>query len=320
MLGAGLCCVSVPASYLLVNVIPFDAYRIAWESRQLLWLAAYYLALTVPFFFSGLTVGTALVAWPRQINRLYAANLIGSSLGLPLGLLALVAVGGPAAVFGVTALAGLAFLCLAWGRDNPPPINLTSPLAGRKLSLLAILWIGLSGFLFVASPPFVDVHLTPYQPLSQALLYPGSRIVSQKWNAFSRVDIVESEGMRSAPGLSTELLGPATPSAWVCPSTLKIFLPSPRSRIRKLNSLHICPWRSPCSCGRMLTCWLWNPVADWPCWPPCTQTPRSVTVLHSNPAAAASVDRWGQSLYADPRLTLVVDDLRDYLPERRCPI
>jgi hypothetical protein len=41
---------TVPASYLLVNMIPFDAYRIAWERTQLLWLAIYYLALAVPFF------------------------------------------------------------------------------------------------------------------------------------------------------------------------------------------------------------------------------------------------------------------------------
>ena len=41
-------------SYLMVNSIPFDSYRLAWESRQLLYLMVYYLSLAIPFFFTGL--------------------------------------------------------------------------------------------------------------------------------------------------------------------------------------------------------------------------------------------------------------------------
>jgi hypothetical protein len=40
---------------------------------------------------------------------------------------------------------------------------------------------------------------------------------------------------------------------------------------------------------------------------------RSVTAVHSNPAVAAAVEDWGEELYQDPRVTVVLDDPRSYL-------
>jgi hypothetical protein len=56
-------------------------------------------------------------------------------------------------------------------------------------------------------PSLFDVRLIPYKSLSQALLYPGSEIIFQEWNAFSRIDVIRSEGVRSAPGLSFAYTG-----------------------------------------------------------------------------------------------------------------
>ena len=53
---------SVLGAYLGLNHLPFDSYRIAWERSQLLYLMLYYLALTAPFFFSGLVTGMLLTA------------------------------------------------------------------------------------------------------------------------------------------------------------------------------------------------------------------------------------------------------------------
>jgi hypothetical protein len=122
---------TVPASYLAVNALPFDAYRIAWERVQILWLALYYLALTAPFFFSGLAVGAALVTRPTEAPRVYGANLFGSGLGLPLALLALAAVGGPGTVFGVAWLGSLAFLILVWRNPHDSSNDLNRHYLGR---------------------------------------------------------------------------------------------------------------------------------------------------------------------------------------------
>jgi len=79
--GAILFSLAVPAAYLAINYLPFDAYRLAWEPVQWLWLTLYYLALTVPFFFSGLVIGAALAATPGRAGPPYAAHLLGSALG-----------------------------------------------------------------------------------------------------------------------------------------------------------------------------------------------------------------------------------------------
>ena len=78
---AALFSLSCLGSYLLVNSIPFDSYRVAWESRQLLYLAVYYLSLAVPFLFTGLALGAALSKMPSQAGKLYSFNMLGSGLG-----------------------------------------------------------------------------------------------------------------------------------------------------------------------------------------------------------------------------------------------
>ena len=73
--GFGL---TITASYLLTNAIPFDSYSIAWDPRQAVYLLLQYLALAVPFALSGLVVSIPLAAAAERANRIYAANLAGS--------------------------------------------------------------------------------------------------------------------------------------------------------------------------------------------------------------------------------------------------
>jgi SAM-dependent methyltransferase len=310
-ISALLFTLTAPASYLLVNAIPFDAYRIAWERVQLLWLALYYLALTVPFFFSGLAVGAALVAQPEAAGRLYAANLLGSGLGPPLALLALAAVGGPGAVFGVAWLGSLAFLSVTWSSPTNATRSYLRTAVGGLLSAVGVL-------LFLFPPAWADIRLTPYQSLSQALLYPGSRVIFQKWNAFSRVDIIQSDGIRSAPGLSMAYPGAPPPQVGltVDGQNLAPITPIPATQAEFADYL-------PPALAYQL-----RPNADVLVVEPggglavltaLRGGAGSVTALHSNPTAAAAVRAWGGDLYRDPRLTVVVDDPRSYLrrDERR---
>ncbi|HXV42614.1 MAG TPA: hypothetical protein VEC96_06095, partial [Anaerolineae bacterium] len=63
--SAALFTLSVLAAYLAINYLPFDAYRLALERSQILWLILYFLALTIPFFFSGLVIGATLATQPE---------------------------------------------------------------------------------------------------------------------------------------------------------------------------------------------------------------------------------------------------------------
>ncbi|MFB0535649.1 MAG: hypothetical protein ACETWR_11775 [Anaerolineae bacterium] len=267
---ATLFALSIVGSYLTINTIPFDSYRIAWERRQLLYLAIYYLSLALPFFFSGLIVGALLAAQPARASTIYASNLAGSALGCLAAVAALPFLGGAGTVM-LSALVGwLAVATFAWQRRSPitseaPPqtdkpnhvilserserrISFYKPgtgcfaefilsvveglsMTGKILTRLSRIWLmkmpshwslitTSTAYLLVLivllaltlSPPgFLDIRLSPYKGLSYALQYPGAEIVFSRWNAFSRIDVVRSGGIHSAPGLSLAYLDSPPP-------------------------------------------------------------------------------------------------------------
>ncbi len=187
---------SVVGAYLSLNHLPFDSYRIAWERIQLLYLVLYYLAITIPFFCAGMVTGLLLAARPGHVARLYAANLVGSSLGglVPVLTLPLVGEGTVLVIAAIGLLAALVF--------ELPLFASGSRLPGLRA---AILLVAAGGVLFVLAwklPAPLQLRLSPYKGLSQVLRFPDAEVIWQRWNAFSRVDRVTSAAIRSAPGLS----------------------------------------------------------------------------------------------------------------------
>jgi hypothetical protein len=188
------------ASWALANWLPFDSFAIAWDGRQVLYLVSIYLALSAPFFFGALAVGWLLATRASDAPRIYAANLAGSAAGCVLALGALAGWGGEGAMVFCAWLAALASL---------------APMAARRLTrdsfwmgaACLAAWVVLSTLL-VARPAFLTLRLSPYKALSQSLRYPGSKWVWSRWNASSRVDLIQSPGIRSYPGLSYAYLGP----------------------------------------------------------------------------------------------------------------
>ncbi|MGD9100690.1 MAG: hypothetical protein PVF45_09440, partial [Anaerolineae bacterium] len=179
-------------SFALTNVLPFDSFSIAWDRRQVGVLALHYLALATPFFCSGAAVGLLLSAHPQTASRTYFINLVGSATGCLLALVASGPLEGEGIVLLSSGLAALAAL-LFWARET----------TGRKLDQGIPLAL-LLGLLAVASLrlSFLTIHLSPYKDLSYALNAPGAEVVWRRWNAFSRVDVVESSTVHSLPGLS----------------------------------------------------------------------------------------------------------------------
>ena len=102
--GAGFAA-STLLAYATINWLPFDSYTIAWERRQLLYFALYYLILALPFFCSGVGIGAGLAIGGGRGHLVYAANLFGSALGVLLALVALALAGVPGAVLASIAIA-----------------------------------------------------------------------------------------------------------------------------------------------------------------------------------------------------------------------
>lgn len=186
---------SLPACYLISNYIPFDSYQIAWDRRQILYLAIYYLSLAFPFFLAGLTIGAPLALLVGQESRIYFFNLAGSALGCIVALVSLSLWGGEGTVIVASLGGALAALLLAYGG---------SP--GRIAASIAIFIVWL--LILLRPPDYFTIKMSPYKPLSNSLRYKGAELLLRRWNAFSRVDVIKSPGIHIAPGLSPSYFGP----------------------------------------------------------------------------------------------------------------
>ncbi len=100
---------AVVVSLWLVTQTTFDVYSII-QDRTVGVLLALVLWVTLPFFCLGLAVAGSLSAWPRDVGRIYASNLLGSALGCAAAVVLL-----SAGLSGVTAILAAALAVSAGG-------------------------------------------------------------------------------------------------------------------------------------------------------------------------------------------------------------
>lgn len=185
---------STAAAYLVINYVPFDSFSIAWDRRQVLYLALYFLAAAAPFIFAGLVVGGELIRAGREdrSHRVYAANLIGSAAGSVAVLPALTLTGAVGAILLAAATAGAAGLLFALHQGG----------ARRLLASIAaaVILAALAGAFW--RPPFLQVRLSPYKTLSVLSQAFDAEHALTDWSATARVDVVESSTIHVMPGLS----------------------------------------------------------------------------------------------------------------------
>ena len=302
---AALFGLGVLASYLVVNYLPFDSYRVAWDRAQLLYFALYYLSLALPFFFSGLAVGGLLAAHPEMTTRVYAANLAGSGVGCLIALGTLPLLGGAGAVSFSAALGAVAAVVFAW--------------RGRwERWVYAALLAGLVG-LTVASPAWLEIRLSEYKSLSHRQRFPDARVVFQRWNAYSRVDVLEGASIRVAPGLSLGYLGSFPPQRglFVDGDGLSGIV----GREASLEDLAALADHLPLSLAYRLRpgarALVLEPRGGLDVHVALYTGAASVTAVESNGLIVDAVRAFGRGLYDDPRVTPVVGGGRSYL--RRSP-
>ncbi len=195
---------SMLLAYLLTNALPFDSFSMFVDRWQIPILILHYIALAAPFFFSGMALAYLLTVAPTAAGTTYAVNLIGSSLGCVIALLAPAAIGGE----GMLALcAALAALAAAAATFRAQPLYRILHLGAAALLLIALADLILR-LVSGSGLPALDLRISPYKSLSYALQSPGAEVISRRWNAFSRVDVVRSSGIHSVPGLSYRYLQP----------------------------------------------------------------------------------------------------------------
>jgi len=181
-------------SIFVISKVPFDLYRITTDRYQLIYLGIYYLAIAMPFFFAGICISLAISKLPEKINKIYFCDLGGASIGC------------------ISFLILANYISLSHLLIIPPLLSfLASFLFSLKLkdkrSIIYIAGIFVFIILFSGAESFYSLPINPYKSVFTLLRYPNSQIIDRQENSFARLEVVESEGVKYAPGLSLNFSG-----------------------------------------------------------------------------------------------------------------
>ena len=187
--------IAMPACFLLAQKVPFNPAEILWDPRQLLYLFAIYLVLTLPFFFAANVIGLSFYQYKENVSFLYAADLLGAGIG-SVGIILLLFGLFPEKILTVllllVVLAALTVSTYAFDRQQLNKTKWNS--AFLVIAVIAILFL----------PSLTTLQISPYKSQSQLLTMPETKIIDRQSSPLGLITVVESNKLplRHAPGLS----------------------------------------------------------------------------------------------------------------------
>ncbi len=190
---------AIIVSYWVMQYIPFDPFSHSGDLQyDAVRLPFYYLGLAFPFFWSGLAIALLLTRGARDVNKLYAADLLGAGVGCAALPIVLPPFGGSGTVVCAAALAWLSAAVFGW----------------REKRVLSVLAIGLcAGALLVA--PMADrvIPISVAASKGHPLIPPQPRPepLVTAWNSISRIEVypidAAPEAGWPAPGFGVSIDG-----------------------------------------------------------------------------------------------------------------
>src|SRR6266480_4581558 len=162
-------------SFWTMQRIPFDPFSLLADKRQLLFMSFYYIAIAAPFFCSGLTFALLLTRGVKNINRLYAFDLIGAGAGCAAIAIVMPTFGGSGSVV-VAAMLGL-FAAAVFGFKKE-----------RKLAAVGAALSALALPLALCADKVLPISVTANKAS------PPRAPIYTAWNTFSRIDVFENPG------------------------------------------------------------------------------------------------------------------------------
>jgi len=175
--------------YIGANILPMDPARAAWDTGQFVLIFPLYLLVSAPFFFTGLNFAAALAIYRGKTHGIYASDLLGAGIGCGITLFIFNYNGSAGAIPTCSALGALSAACFALGWNRKA--------LGSALGIMMMIIM-----LIFLHPGPLRPRISPFKDLMVALQYPGARHINTQWNAYSRIDLVESPAARFAPGIS----------------------------------------------------------------------------------------------------------------------
>ncbi len=173
-----LASLSMVAAYAITSAVPLDFTAFFRQPAGTLGgLAAWYLALTLPFFFAGLAICSLLSRGEQGVGWLYGADLLGAGTGSILTIQAMAWLGGAGTVWASAILTAISAAVFAGSLHR-------KILGTAAVSTLAL---AVSGPLVV--PRLGVVVHTPKRGFVEDR--DAGRILHTQWSAISRIDVAE---------------------------------------------------------------------------------------------------------------------------------
>jgi hypothetical protein len=200
---------SVTLSYLFINRIPLDYFRLPLEPVQALYLFTVYLLLALPFFFTGLVMSISYAFIPQKSGHIYFASMAGSAFGAIIPVIFLPFITEGKLIICISLLPLFVIFI-----THPHPVESHTEAKGICHPKIRSIWLWSIGItilsvvlIAIGDDNAVTVKPSPYKRLSQTLQFPHTRIMDTKNSIRGRFDRIESPHIRFAPGLSLKYKG-----------------------------------------------------------------------------------------------------------------
>jgi hypothetical protein len=191
-------------SFLIINNIPFDYFRLPLEPIQIFYLLVAYLVLALPFFFTGMMVTIAFVAYPDKSGYIYFASMAGAACGACLPAFSLPSLSEGRLMI-VSALIPLILPAISFvGEIVTLKPQTAGPAKSPKKEVIIFVGILIAAFFLLTSAGdnMVKVKPSAYKAVGQLLQFPDTQITRAANDIRGRIERVKSPYIRFAPGLS----------------------------------------------------------------------------------------------------------------------
>ena len=199
-------------SFIVLNKLPLDYFRLPVEPIQSIYLLVAFLVLALPFFFSGFVVAVAYTRLPEKTGWIYFATMCGSACGAIFPAV-LLPVFGEGRLVIYSALIPLILMpaILGSSRRNQPGTR-GQKSAGVVLGFFSlVIFLGAIYLLTPYGDALIRVKPSDYKAISQILQFPDTRIEKTLTHIRGRTDRVTSPYIRFAPGLSLRYMETIAP-------------------------------------------------------------------------------------------------------------
>ncbi|MGD8764750.1 MAG: hypothetical protein PVG87_20755, partial [Desulfobacteraceae bacterium] len=190
-------------SFIALNNIPLDYFRLPLEPVQSVYLLLAFILLALPFFFSGLIIALAYTLVPLKTGFIYFASMAGSACGAALPALGIPLLGEEKLIILSAILPLVLLFALVINRSHLDDVRKKPTLINAAIVSTGLVIAGFATFLLTTSGFFIiRVDPSAYKALSQVLQYPNTRIDRTVASIRGRTQKVQTPYIRFAPGLS----------------------------------------------------------------------------------------------------------------------